>query len=168
MNKEDEYWFWVMKAITEPITSNLYFFWDEKEDLLFATIINENNNFEPFIRTSFMGNRDEVILTMNYEILKVKDMDPSIIKLTRLSLQEKKDFFYDFILTISDQELRATLLDEINILTESDSFNLKTDLKSINRPLYIRYDMARGKFIVSKIAKYYTSLGISEESTLLW
>ena len=164
MNKEDEFWFFVMKAITAATTNNNFYFYDNIEDMLFA-LKKEKKEFFPIYRNTARQSTIQNVETISRAIQKVKRLDNQIIQLPKLSLEEKKDFFIGFLSTIKDTLLKSKLQSSIITFSENDDFLFT---KKISSDLDFRYDMGKGKFITDKIKEIYYPLGISEKSKVIW
>ncbi len=167
MNKLDEWAFWLMKAITQPQTSNNKYFYDKEFDELFALKF-QNNGLLPIFRNTITENNIVIVDTFVSKIHKIENFDKSIITLPKLSLEEKKIFLIQFISDIENSSIRNELNNEINSFSESDDFNFKLNLKKANPQLYLKFDMDKGKFIFSKINQIYEPLGITEKSVVIW
>lgn len=167
MNEQDEFWFWVMRAISEPNESKNIYFYDKKEDSLFA-LKKFNNEFLPIFRNSTTQNFKQVNEAFIREISKVQKSNSEIMILPKLSLKEKTDYLFKFVSKIENAMVKSQLQSEMVTFTENDDFKLKLDLKSIDSSLNLKYDIDKGVFLANKIKEMYFPLGISEKSKIIW
>lgn len=168
MNKTDEYWFWTITSITESIGSGRVFFYDTEDDKLFGPI-NRADGYEPFYRNGRSKNDSQSQIQFEEKLAKVYNSYPSLILLPRLSFELKRDFLLKFISNIENDSVRSILMDELSHFSENDTFNFKTDLKSLDSRVYLKYDIEKGKFCVDNIKLLYEPFGMSHKRTeVLW
>ena len=167
MNKSDEFWFFLSMAITRPKSSNISFYYDKKRNELFG-IETIGKQILPCFKNSVTEKSEEKRVMFDLIILDIKKGSSNFILLPIMSLGEKKQFFIQFVSALTHCEFKNKLLNDIAIFNENDNFNLKIDLKQIDKTIAFEYDMERGKYIANKIEEHYFSLGISKISTVLW
>jgi hypothetical protein len=141
MNIHDEYWFWVIRAISEPGISSRIHCYDKVENKLFSLTRN-GEKFVPLFRNNTTQNW-KTREALDEELKKFRDQEPSIQQLGIIPLVDKKSFLMEFSLKVQDESLKGKLVHETNLLTDRDTFEFKTDLKSESKSLYIEFDMKK-------------------------
>jgi hypothetical protein len=167
MNKRDEYWFWLAKAITEPKNTDNFFYYNKFDDELFAITILEGKT-KPFYRNLSTLSNEENNRLFEKNIRDLNSGASNSVLLPRLSLKEKKEFLVRFSEQLTDERLKNALLADISELSDNDKFGFKIDLKKEDKNVAYNYDLQRGEYIVDKVREMYFPLGISENTRLLW
>lgn len=167
MNKMDEYWFWIMRAISAPNLSPIDYFYDTKNDQLFSFTI-ENDKYKPEFRNEYSER-----IFKNKELLSAKvklilDNAPYLVKLHRLSVIEKRNHLLYCSSFVADISVRQILEKEASSFTEVDMFKFKYDIKKYNPSLYQKVDIAIGSFLAKMAEDTYTPLGITSNTRILW
>jgi hypothetical protein len=155
MNKKDEFWFWVINAITNTYTNEKKYFYDREMDTLLSLSIIENQETTPNLRNNFSYNNEKIIDSLSKLIVKINNKDASIIELPVLSIDEKRNFLLEYINAFDDENIKIKLLNEMKTITQITEF-CKINLKSIDKNIHLDFDLQRGQFIANKIEeKYY-------------
>lgn len=165
MNKIDEYYFNVYKAITIPHESAIQYFYNNYIDGIFS-VVKEGKQLVPRLRNPTIGEKNKIILGKS--IRGIAMGDPGIVLLPTISFEERQGFFLLFMEGISDLVIKNDVEGDIRNYSTSDEFELKVDLKSMSMVVYMDYYYKRAAFIGQMIEKMYQPLGITERTEIIW
>jgi hypothetical protein len=165
MQQEDEYWYWISKAVSNPVISNAKYLYDKCFDRLFALTIDDN------ICIIHRHKRvpDKIIRDLfDFEITELKSLSINIIELPSIPFMERIKYLEDFIKTLKDEKLISILENEIENISKKDNFGFKFDIKSYNRRINYDCNIFLSNILTAKAKDYYSAFGFTENSTLLW
>lgn len=161
MNKKDEFWFFVIRAISATGDDQYQYYYNKPKNVLFA-IKRELANIQPLSRQPVDENS-----VLKEKVIKLIKSDANI-KLDRLSLAEKKQLLNKALDCLTDVALKNSLEAEVDALKETDKLIFKKDLRKINFLMFLQIDMRLNNLLTKEISLKYFPLGISEETNILW
>ena len=164
MNIEDEYYFFIQKALTNVDDYKQYFF-HMKENILFSIVIN-NKKIRASFRNNYVKEKD-----VDLRIHRLINSMPTneIIEIPKLTFHEKKLFIANFI-NQSDVIVKEILNKElIEFNEQTDFLNIFIkELQKHDKKLAYDFHLQMGQFFKTKELEKLGPIGISNKSLLLW
>ena len=155
MTKEDKYWFWLMRAISDPLDSYILHLYD-------ISLSVADGKVEP------IATEDKKSTSLiNNEVNKFVSKTQDIIILEKLTLSERASFAANYMISLKDEILKNIIASQLNELSQEPLSLLKSIIYKYNKYLYLEYDIRLGAFLVQKIESSYGPLGITEESQII-
>lgn len=155
MNKQDEYYFIVVKAISEPQISNNHYYYDALTERVFCLSF-KGGRFYPHYRNLSIKPSIDKMAVFTDLIKKVENNESSIHELSRISTQSKKDFLSKYVDSIPDLHLKQILYEELEGYTDENPFAFKFDLSHYNKSIYSDFDKQKHLFLFPKIEEMYS------------
>jgi hypothetical protein len=165
MNKEDVFYFFLFKALTD-FNSNVFYYFELENKLLFSLKVNGDKLIPIYRNTQSQIKFDKFIDL----IKKVEQKDNRIITLPKISYIKKKEFLFEFINNITDKTLKEILQNEYNNFKQDDNFNemFVDALKRKGNRISYKYHIDYGIFLNSQINELISPLSIDKSSTVIW
>lgn len=168
MNKEDVFYFFIFKALTD-VNSDVFYYFELENKLLFSLKV-VGDKLMPIYRNS----QSQIKFNVNNKFIdlikRVEQKDNNIISLPKISYIKKKEFLFEFITNIADNTLKEILENEYNNFKQDDDFSevfVDTLKRNSNRISY-NYHIDYGMFLNSQINELLSPLSIDESSTVIW
>lgn len=169
MNRIDEIWFFMGKAISYNKKDNRKFYFDKKNDKLFS-LDHLDKMIMPCYRNEHVISPEEnkkylelIISSFNeYSFLDY------IFEVPRISFTQKKEVLIQFVEELNDLGLKEKLNAELSLFEEYDDFDFKYNLREVNFELYAKFDMFKGRFVAKKSKEIMDSLGIKVNTPVIW
>ncbi|MEA9414465.1 MULTISPECIES: hypothetical protein [unclassified Flavobacterium] len=167
MNKIDEFWYILTKAILNKNEDMIYLY-DRPNDLILSYLF-KNNNAIPYYKNEELKQinsvyRNNVVENFDHVYSRFTQNDSSIFKLKAISDQEKKQFLDDFIFDIEDS-YKKQIIECVNINNLEKGGSL---LSKINFEKSMTYSNKLGIFLNEKFLDLYFPLGISTNTNVVW
>ena len=165
MQQEDEYWYWISKAVSNPVISNAKYLYNKYFDRLFALTVDD----EIFIIHRHGRAPNKMIRDLfDFEITEFKSQSSNIIELPCIPFVERIKYLEDFIKTSKDEKLISISENEIGNISKTDNFGFKFDIRTYNKRINYDCDVFLSNILTAKAKDYYSAFGFTENSTLLW
>ena len=166
MNKEDEYPFWISRAVTSNPHDAEQYFYDKREDQLFKVKVLDKSS--PIYRNEHISPDIDTVKTFSNVIERTKSDDTNILRLPTLQFEEKKMFLKQFVYSMEEGDLKKTLIDDIESFSITDDLGFKVNFRKSNFDTFLKFDMEKGKYLFNMATKLYGPLGVSIKSKILW
>lgn len=168
MNKEDQFWYILMKAVSGESGSNRKFYFDPLNNCIFSLIF-EDSGIRVHYRNSHITTSPELEEYFKTVIPKFnEDLPTEFIEIPRISFSEKRSFLKKFVQNVKDSSLQAVLFEDLKNYPEQDTLDFKVDLKRLDSKLFFQFDMERGKFLSSQAMNLVSPLGITDQTEIMW
>jgi len=165
MNIEDEYYFFILRALTN-VDENKQYLYEMENNILFSVIVN-NNIKKPSLRNEQIN--DEYTKAQIEKLIDLIPNNKSIIEIPKLTFFEKKMFLEKFI-NQCDGKIKEILNNELCKFSNTTDFSnvFIGQLKYYDKKLAYDYHMQIGQFFKFKEIEKLTPIGITEKSLVLW
>jgi nuclear transport factor 2 (NTF2) superfamily protein len=169
MNKSDELWFFIGKAISYGSDRSRRFFFDKVNNKLFS-LKYENGAFIPCFKNENWSSSEDIKKYLYSMASMFEDGFDSkkIVEIPRVSFVEKREVLDKFIDEMDDFDLKKRLIDSLGSSNENDEFDFKYNLRDSNFKLYAKFDMERGRFIAIRTKEVMNFMGIMESTSIAW
>ncbi|WP_298145024.1 hypothetical protein [Flavobacterium sp.] len=164
MNTIDKYYFFLQKAITNVEFDKKYYF-EKENDLLYCTIKTETGLSQYFRNENVQVDKSKRILVKG-----LIENEINTVEIPKILFLDKKKFLVDFVDNEEDLELKEKLKQELELFNESSDFlNCFIEIiQSVDKRKAYDFHMALGSFLSVKIKEITESMGLTENSDVVW
>lgn len=169
MNKLDEHYFFLNKAISEGLFNTHRYYYDINSDELFGLIFYDIDVINPYLR-NILSNNSEIINCLNKKIKLVVNKDSSIVELPRLSIDSRRNILLSVSKKFQDERIEKVISSRLEYITESKALQIedKNGIAILGLDLSFNFSVEMTNQILNEVKKIYYPLGISEDSKILW
>lgn len=168
MNREDEFWHFIMKAVLNEGWINRKFYFDSKNDCVFSLQF-DDSKIKVHYRNVHTKKTPELEKYFE-EVLRLfsENRPERYVEIPQIPFSDKKTFLLNYAANLDNHELRIVLFEEVNNYSEEDKFDFKFDLRNFDFRTYAQFDMERGRFTNSKGLELINSIGLTDIKKVMW
>lgn len=168
MNKEDQYLFFLQKAITRPLHSDRKYFLHKSSQKLFS-VKTDGFDWYPHYRNEQVRPSSVDVEFFRQMLHCMNNGKVGLIELKPVSTFDKLDFLNDFVNQyVQNPELKDILRKELDVFDDSSELNFKADLRTMEIQSCRDFDREKTLFAFKNLKRRYDFLDLNQVLEVVW